>query len=420
MSGASCPQCGAPLLSLSRACSRCGLDLLHDTVRKPPGDSPAQPSTQVVQAPFPVTTEPDGVPTHMVPAVFPKAAPPAKSSPPPAEADGAPTGLVAAPFPAGRPAPQRAQPALRSPQAERTLDAAAETGDSDTGKNAAPFPVPEPADTGVAAAPFPVSSGKKPAPSPSDTARTPALFPADPGGDPDTGRVVAPFRAVAPEADTGRVVAPFRAVEAAFPLEDPDDDGGSEPPSVVSVPMAVAKRKGTTQEFDENPLVASTRPAPFPLEGTPPEAPPPADTAPRRALGGRERTVLLAGGVVVLALGLSTVWLVGGDPAPKGPRLVTAREAAAAEPVQAGAVRVSALCGGKQIAARLWVNGAEKGDTPLEVGLPTTFPPGRHELELHLVARFGEPVDARYTYYLPLDPARPGVALEVELEGCGK
>jgi hypothetical protein len=297
---------------------------------------------------------------------------------------------------------------------------------------------PPNAETGLVAAPFPLAS---------DTAQTAALFPADedktanerpkvagkkppdkkpaerkPAETADTGRVVAPYRTTTkPDADTGRVEVPFRQVEAPFPVDDRPVH--SESTGTVSVPLAVSKLKGvpSSSSVDEDGSSEKPRPALFPIDA-PPSAPMSAVApapAPSRAkgLGPREQKMVMLAGGIVIALGLATVWLFSS--AGSGSQHSQVREASPAEKVRPGYLRVTALCGGMQIPAKLSMNGSDKGDTPVELPLPTAFPPGKHELELHLSARIGDPVDVTWAYHLPLDPSQPGKALEIEMYGCG-
>lgn len=83
--------------------------------------------------------------------------------------------------------------------------------------------------------------------------------------------------------------------------------------------------------------------------------------------------------------------------------------------VRAGFVRVSAMLHGEQVAAHLTVGGVDNGETPVEVKLPTRLPDGDHDLLLRLTYSGVLPLDALFTYRLPLDRTKGGVSLDLEL-----
>jgi hypothetical protein len=224
-----------------------------------------------------------------------------------------------------------------------------------------------------------------------------------------TGRVVAPYRDAKPDADTGKVAVPFRAVEAPFAVEE---DREPEPQSKPSVPLAVAKKKGTSQTFDEVPAVAQAVAVPFPVGADP--APPKRQAAPAAGFGLKHVVALL---LVAVAMGVTTFAVLGRSATAK-PEAALVRDVSAQYRMRPGYVLVEATCSGKAVTARISANGADRGATPAEVPLPTSLPAGDHALELHLIGPMGAPTDVQFPFTLPLVMGKPGSAIEVELAGC--
>ncbi len=386
---------------------------------------------------------PDPVPTALVsmPNRLPDPVPTALVASPNAELPPVPTALnmspdVLAPLPARTSDPKRPRPsgpahsliasatphsvplpAYASPDAVRTLNEKKplpeapvdEPDGAPTGRVAVVFP-PDASDTGRVSAPFPADTKPgAPARAPAgETREAPKVSDTQDEDAADTGRVVAPYRKAKSEADTGKVAVPFRAVEAPFALDDDEDeDDDAEPVSMPSVPMAISKkRKGATGTFDEEPAAAVAVVAPFPVGQEPPRR--------RRWL---ERLLIACAGLVVLAVGLSAIVVLGTTPK-STLRQASVRDASAQYKAKPGFVRVGTQCGGKPIPARLSVEGADKGETPIELGLPVDLAAGEHVLTLRLAARFGDPMEAQYHFQLPLPAGQPGEAIEVDLEGC--
>jgi len=425
------PNADAPLLPTALIASPNAEAPLLPTalIASPNADAPAVP-TALVASPSHV---PDAVPTALVmsPAVD-DPAPTALVMSPNAELDPVPTALnmtpnvlaplpnrpsaprkpgrAAAPTPRSMPLPAHAAPdAVKTVNARPQTQAPEEPDGAPTGREEAPF-----AETGRVASPFPVDtkrSAKAARAAPVETREAPKVSDTQDEDQNATGRVVAPYRAAKPDADTGKVAVPFRAVEAPFAVDE-EDAGEPEPHSEPSVPMAVSKkRKGSTGTFDEQPeLSAAGVAAPFPVGHTPPPK--------RAAAEGRNRALLVAGALILVFFAASsTLLLVNASPKSIA-REAAVHDASAQYQAKPGHVRVGARCGSKPIVARLFVHGVDKGDTPVEVALPTGLPAGEQVLELHVAGRFGDPMDARYHYRLPLEPGKPGEAIEVELEGC--
>ncbi|MBL8953208.1 MAG: hypothetical protein JNK82_20690 [Myxococcaceae bacterium] len=400
-----CPHCGAPRPLIGDACPKCDEPFPTRLVSALPTALIVSPNAEAPHLPTTMMESPNAEPPQAPTILQNPANPPM---------DVLPTAMnmapdVLAPLPNRQPSkltvdrvpvptPRSAPlPAVASQDAVRTLNARPQV--------AAPPPEPDGLPTNEVLAPFPVP-GPSTSPAPTDTQDEDTK---------DTGRVVAPYRKAKADADTGKVEVPFRAVEAPFAVEEKDDTRPMRP-SAPATPMAVSKRrKGTTQPFDEVPAGPVAVAAPFPVGHTPPrpKAQPPEAPKSRRGSG-----LLIAAFIVLTSVGASATLLYLSSGRKGGPREGMVRDASAQHKAKPGHLRVGTLCGGKPIVSRLSVAGVDKGDTPVEVALPTGLPAGEHLLELHIAGRFGDPVDVHYNYRLPLPAGAPGEAIEIELAGC--
>lgn len=378
--------------------------------RCPKCGKPLHAATDRVVAPFPVEA---GLPTALVQSPTADSAPGLPTalvqSPTADSAPGLPTALVQSPT--AQTSPELPTTLVQSPTAE----ALPQPTELVASPNHARVTQPAPRAKVLAPLPQPYDDEKttrargaaRPAPAAvTREAPKPDTLDEDTSA---TGRVVAPYRNAKPDADTGKVAVPFRAVEAPFAVPE---DADPEPVSKPSVPLAVAKKKGATQTFDEQVEVAQAVVAPFPVGADP--APPKARAAPAPGFGLKHVVALL---LVAVAMGVTT-FAVLGRTAKSEPRAALIRDVSAQYRMRPGYVRVEATCSGKAVTARISANGADRGATPAEVPLPTSLPAGEHVLELHLVASVGAMTDVQFPFSLPLVMGKPGSAIEVELAGC--
>ncbi len=381
-SGERCPKCGKPLhAATDRVVAPFPLEAGAPTalVQSPTADSAPGLPTALVQSP--TADSAPGLPTALVQSPTAQTTPELSTAlvqPPTAEAVPQPTELVAS--------PNHGRVTEPTPRA-RVLAPPPQLHDDEKTTRARGAIRPAPA------------AVTREAPRP-DTLDEDASA---------TGRVVAPYRKAQPDADTGKVAVPFRAVEAPFAVED---DPEPEPPSKPSVPMAVAKKKGATQTYDEEVEVVQAVVAPFPVGADP--APPKRAAPPALGFGLKHVVALL---LVAVAVGVTTFAALGRH-AKSAPRAPIVRDVSAQYRMRPGYVRVEATCAGKAVTARISANGADRGATPAEVPLPTSLPAGDHALDLHLVAPVGAATDVQFPFSLPLVMGKPGSAIEVELTGC--